>query len=141
MARQPGAFERLSPPWGPVEVRQRCGGIEDGDRLTLAISVGPLSLRWTLEHRNYQAGRQFRDVQLTGPFAHWEHSHRFEPDGPESCYLEDRIQYSLPLGALGRRLGGGYLQRKLERYSTSDIVSRRKISRPSGGVEGEEVRP
>jgi len=111
----PGAFERLSPPWAPVEVIQRCGGIEDGDRLTLAIPVGPLSLRWTLEHRDYQAGRQFRDVQLTGPFAHWEHTHRFEPDGPEACYLEDRIQYSLPLGVLGRRLGGGYLQRKLER--------------------------
>jgi uncharacterized protein (TIGR01777 family) len=112
---RPGAFERLSPPWASVEVVQRSGGIEDGGRVTLAMPAGPVRLGWTLEHRGYEDGRQFRDVQLAGPFAHWEHTHRIEPDGPEACYLEDRIEYTLPLGALGRVFAGGFLQRELER--------------------------
>ena len=27
---RPGAFERYTPPWAPVEVIERSGGIEDG---------------------------------------------------------------------------------------------------------------
>jgi uncharacterized protein (TIGR01777 family) len=111
---QPGAFDRLTPPSEPVELLERSGGIEDGARTVLRVRVGPLRRRWVAEHRDYQPGRQFRDVQVEGPFAHWEHLHRVEPDGPEACFLEDRIEYALPLGPLGRLLGG-MVRRKLER--------------------------
>jgi uncharacterized protein (TIGR01777 family) len=122
---RPGAFERLTPAWEPVRVlEQRPGaggsGIGDGARVVLDVPLLPLPLagalttRWVIEHRDYIAGRQFRDVQLSGPFRRWEHTHRFEPDGDGSV-LEDAIEYALPLGAIGR-LGGGWVARaKLER--------------------------
>jgi uncharacterized protein (TIGR01777 family) len=112
---RPGAFERLTPPWEPVEVLERYGGIEDGARTVLRVRVGPLWRRWVAEHRDYQEGRQFRDVQVEGPFAHWDHLHRIEPDGPDACFLEDHIEYVLPLGVLGRLLGGQMVRRKLEK--------------------------
>ena len=97
---RPGALERLTPPWEPVEVIERQGGIEDGARVVLQMPVGPFRQRWVAEHRDYEEGRQFRDLQLQGPFAYWDHTHRFEPDGESACFLEDRIEYALPLGSL-----------------------------------------
>ena len=112
---QPGAFERLTPPWETVRVVERQGGIEDGARLVLRMGAGPLAMRWVAEHRDYIAGEQFRDVQAAGPFAHWVHTHRVEPDGADGCWLEDRVEYALPFGGLGALVGGGYTRRKLAR--------------------------
>lgn len=111
---RPGAFERLLPPWQRVEIVERTGGIRDGDRVTLRVRAGPLRLRWTLEHRDHIGGRQFRDVQVSGPFRRWEHTHEFIPVASTECRLRDEIECELPLGPLGRFLGRG-LRRDLER--------------------------
>lgn len=112
---RPGALERLTPPWAAIDVVERQGGIEDGARVVLRIPVGPTALRWVAEHRDYIEGRQFRDVQIEGPFARWEHTHRFDPDGADACQLEDRIVFELPLGALGATVGKPFVQQMLER--------------------------
>lgn len=111
---RPGAFERLSPPWDPPVVESRTGGIEDaGARVVLR--VGPLGQRWVAEHYAAVPGREFRDRQIAGPFALWEHTHRMIPEGPEACTLEDRIEYALPAGAAGDALGGRAVRALLER--------------------------
>ena len=112
---RPGAFERLSPPWESVKVLDRTGGVEDGGRVVLAVRAGGLWRRWIAEHCDYEQGRQFCDVQAEGPFAHWRHRHRVVPEGPDRCYLEDDVEYALPLGRLGAWLGGAFVRRKLER--------------------------
>jgi uncharacterized protein (TIGR01777 family) len=113
--RRPGALERLTPPWEDVQILRRTGGIANGDRLELRVSIGPLPVRWVAEHRDCEPGRQFRDVQLHGPFALWDHLHRFEPLGPDQCVLEDRIEYAVPGGPLGRWLGGRSIAGRLTR--------------------------
>jgi uncharacterized protein len=110
-----GAFERLMPPWEQVEVIDKIGGIKDGDQVKILTRIGPIRARWTAEHRGFKEGREFRDIQISGPFAYWEHTHSFEPTSVSESYLEDRIEYALPFGALGRIMAGGYLRRKLER--------------------------
>jgi uncharacterized protein (TIGR01777 family) len=112
---RPGALERLTPPWNPVEVVERVGGIEDGARVVLRMRVGPLRRLWVAEHRDYCEGRRFRDVQTAGPFAYWEHTHTVEREGADACTLEDRIEYELPLGAMGRIAGGPMVRKNLER--------------------------
>ncbi|MEW6237455.1 MAG: TIGR01777 family oxidoreductase [Candidatus Omnitrophota bacterium] len=112
---RPGAFERLRPPWERVRVLERSGGIRDGARMTLDIPFGPFRRRWILERRDYEKGRSFRDVQIDGPFAHWDHLYLFEPDGSSACFLEDRIEYALPFGALGKIVGEQLAQKKLRR--------------------------
>jgi len=110
---EPGALERLTPPGERMRIVSRTGGIEDGARVT--FRVGPLGLVWVAEHRDTIPGRQFRDVQIRGPFRHWEHVHRFLADGPDACFLLDEITYEFPLGWLGRLIAGKYVRRKLER--------------------------
>ena len=107
---RPGALERLTPPWEKVEVLARSGGIDVGARATVRTSHG----EWVAEHTEYQEGRMFKDVQRQGPFKRWEHAHLFEPDG-DGCFLEDRIEYELPLGGLGRLVAGRSIARRLER--------------------------
>jgi uncharacterized protein len=111
----PGAFERLTPPWERVRVVRHEGGIRDGALVSLRVGPRPLSLRWDLRHVDYRYGRSFTDEQVSGPFRSWRHVHQMIPQGPDTCMLDDTIQYELPLGALGALIGRPLVQRKLER--------------------------
>src|SRR5687768_2169777 len=77
-----GGLRRLLPPWERVRVAGSVGGIEEGKRIALTVPLGPLRTRWIAEHREFREGESFQDVQNTGPFTVWEHTHRFEPLGP-----------------------------------------------------------
>jgi len=112
---RPGAFARLIPPWQSVQFVNSEGGIRDGGFVEFRVKTGPVWRRWRAEHRDYDPPKQFRDVQLAGPFSYWDHLHRFEPEGPNACSLEDRIEYRPPGGLLGSVLGGDCLRRELER--------------------------
>src|SRR5690606_10299408 len=93
---RPGAFQRLTPWWEPVEVIEHPVGIRNGDKILVRIRpLGPVRLTWELTYRNFVAGRQFVDQQVRGPFAHWRHTHKIEKAGPDSSILEDRIEYAL----------------------------------------------
>ncbi len=111
----PGAFEKLTPSTEPVLVLRHEGGICDGARVSLRVGRWPFFFRWELEHRDYQRGRSFTDVQLSGPFRSWTHVHRMTPQGPGACLLEDAVEYELPFGALGRLIGRPIMQGKLKR--------------------------
>lgn len=133
---RPGALERLTPPWAPVAVVERSGGLEPGSRVTLSLpALGPLSLRWVAEHTALDEGRMFRDVQVRGPFALWEHTHRFEPAGGGASILEDRIRWALPLGPLGRLAGSAFVPAMLERMfayrhrvTAGDLATHRRFA-------------
>lgn len=111
---RPQAFERLTPAWMRVVVLERHGGIAPGSRVVIDAPVGPFRARWVLEHRDYIEGRQFRDVQLSGPFQRWVHTHSVEPSGDASV-LTDEIQYEMPMSPLGDLVAGRYVERELDR--------------------------
>lgn len=110
-----GAFERLSPPWDRPKVLEQTGGIRDGARVVLQVHAGPVPTTWRLEHQDYIANRQFRDVMREGPFAAWEHTHGFAAIDAASSTLDDHIRFALPLGPLGQAVAGGFTQRTLAR--------------------------
>lgn len=113
---EPGALERLQPPWEDARVVETTGGIEQpGSRVTLRVRIGPFTQTWIAEHTACEPGRMFRDKMIHGPFPQWEHTHNFIPDGPDGSWLEDRVDYVLPLGIFGQLLGKWYVRRKLDR--------------------------
>jgi hypothetical protein len=125
----PGALERLTPPWERVKVLENTGGIERGARVVLQVGRWPFRSRWVAEHQDFQRGRYFSDAQVSGPFAYWKHVHSFEPDGPAASFLEDRVEYALPFGALGRWFGGWFVRRKLERlFEYRHAVTAREVA-------------
>ena len=98
---RPGAFERLTPPWEQVTVLERSGGIREGARTAVSVRVGPARFRWVAVHRDYVEGRRFVDEQVEGPFSHWIHEHRFEPEGPGATRYTDRIELASAFGTVG----------------------------------------
>jgi len=110
----PDALEQLTPPGEHVEVLEKTGGIERGARVVLRVGRWPLRRRWVAEHQDFEVGRYFSDIQVSGPFAYWKHIHSFEPIGTSACVLEDKVEYALPGGFLGRWLAGKFVRDKIE---------------------------
>ncbi len=109
----PDALERLTPPGERVKVIERTGGIERGARVVMQFGRWPFRRRWVAEHQDFEVGRYFSDIQVSGPFSYWKHTHTFDPDGADACVLEDRVEYALPFGVVGRWLGGAYARKKI----------------------------
>ena len=112
---RPGALQRLLPPFQQVRVISEHGAMAEGSRAELAVRLGPLWVRWRAVHEQVEPGRGFRDRQESGPFRRWVHDHRFLPAGEGDSLLEDRIEYELRGGFLGRLLAGAKVRRDLER--------------------------
>lgn len=111
---RPGAAQRLIPPWENVEIRTYSGGIHVGAQVDLRMRLGLVPVRWLALHDLYEENRRFRDIQVRGPFARWEHEHRFEA-APVGAALTDHVEYELPLHPLGDWFGGRYVRSTLER--------------------------
>lgn len=111
----PDAFERLQPPWQTSEIVQPPSSLEVGTRVILRTKLGPIWQTIVAEHVDYEPGKMFADRMLEGPFKSWLHKHVITPRGENECMLTDEIEYELPLGTLGRLVGGAYARRNLER--------------------------
>ena len=103
------------PPREPVRVVRHPGTITNGSRAVLLVGFWPFRFRWELEHRDYEPGRQFSDVQISGPFKAYRHDHLITPDGPGTCQLTDRITFEMPLGKFGALIGHLIMIPKFER--------------------------
>jgi hypothetical protein len=111
---KPGAMTRLMPPWEDVEIVQKPRSLAPGTQAILQLKSFPYR-KWVAEHTEYQPPHHFSDVQISGPFASWQHTHKFQPVGLQLTEMSDEITYQLPGGILGRTFGGNFVHQKLER--------------------------
>lgn len=113
---QPGALAALTPPWEKTEILETTGPITQlGSQVKIRISIGPFSQTLIAEHVAHEPNRMFCDKMIQSPFRFWEHTHLFTAESATTSFLEDRVEYELPLGWLGELVAGGYTQRRLER--------------------------
>ena len=110
-----GAIDRLLPPWEDVEVLERPGAMADGAVARFRMRKFGIGVEWVARHHDVHPGQGFTDTQERGPFRSWVHRHSFLPEGDRASMLEDRVQYELPGGVLGRALGGSAVATDLER--------------------------
>ena len=83
-------FEVLTPP--PIVMRP-------GTLIDYRITVHGLLIRWRTEIAEWEPPSQFVDLQLSGPYTLWHHTHTFEErDGGTLCL--DRVRYRPHGGAL-----------------------------------------
>jgi ligand-binding SRPBCC domain-containing protein len=97
----PRHVNHLTPPWLRVrllrgEARRQAGAVLDYRVQCFGI---PLAMRGFV--REFDPPFRFLEVQVRGPFARWEHRHRFLDTG-ETTLMEDRLVYRLPFGLVGR---------------------------------------
>ncbi len=65
----------------------------------MRMYAGVVPFIWRARHVKEEPGLQFEDVQESGPFSSWTHTHSFY-DNSLGCRLEDSIIYALPLHSL-----------------------------------------
>ncbi len=129
----------VQPPWAQLEwLAPPPGRLEAGTVLDFTVRVLGLPVRWRVIVRELDAPHRFVDAQLLGPFARWEHRHRFleGPEqeggaGPAGTWVEDRVTYRLPAGPLGVVVHALLARRRLVRlFAHRQLRLRELLSRP-----------
>jgi len=115
---RPGAIERLSPPWDPLEIISQTGGINIGAEVKMKLKAGPIPIKWHARHVDYQENVLFQDIQVKGPFSKWNHTHRFKSLDRTKCILEDTIEYALPFHPIGTAVMAPFVKKKLKQIFT-----------------------
>lgn len=108
----PAHLAELTPPSFGFRLLTPAPVMTAGAVLDYQIRWLGLPLRWRAFVREYDPPYRFLDVQLRGPYARWEHRHRFlEEEG--GTIVEDRVVYRLPLGPAGVALHAVVVGRQL----------------------------
>ena len=110
---RPNILQLLTPPWQPVQVVRREGGLITGAVTEFRLFLGPVPLTWLARHTNYEKNRFFTDEQISGPFESWVHRHEFTPENGKTR-LSDIISYILPGGETIEFFSGWLIQAQLE---------------------------
>lgn len=108
-------LERITPPWLGFSLTRAPGTMREGARIGYRLKLHGLPIRWRTEIESWEPPHRFVDVQLSGPYEIWEHTHLFEADGEGATLLHDRVRYSLPLGTLGELAHRLFVRRDVER--------------------------
>lgn len=105
----------LTPPWlgfrilttGPILIAA-------GTRIRYRLAWRGLPVPWTTQIRRWDPPFRFIDVQLSGPYKLWHHTHRFETcDG--GTRMTDVVRYRLPFGLIGRAVHALKVRRDVEK--------------------------
>ena len=110
---RPDILKLLTPPWQPVKVIRREGGLGVGAISEFRLILGPIPVKWLAKHIECQPNSLFVDEQIAGPMKSWVHRHQFETiDGQTK--LTDAISYELPGGWLAELILGWWVEARLQ---------------------------
>jgi uncharacterized protein YbjT (DUF2867 family)/ligand-binding SRPBCC domain-containing protein len=97
----PENLGRMTPPSMRFEFlsdeREMREGLEIRYRIRPLLGI---PMTWTGRIAEFRAPSRFVDVQVGGPYRHWEHTHTFEAV-PGGTIIRDDVRYGLALGPLG----------------------------------------
>jgi ligand-binding SRPBCC domain-containing protein len=97
----PVSLAVITPPPVRVTIQRFDKPVRAGSKVIFRLSVGPIGVTWDGMIAEYVEQQYFRDVQNSGPFGAWSHTHSFvaEADGTR---VIDRVEYEPPLGLIGK---------------------------------------
>ncbi|MEA2422911.1 MAG: hypothetical protein QOF55_2010 [Thermoleophilaceae bacterium] len=97
-------LEAITPPWlgfrvvtpGPIEMAP-------GALIEYRLRLHGVPVRWRTTIAVWDPPRRFVDVQLSGPYRMWHHTHDFAPAPAPGggTLMRDTVRYALPFGPLG----------------------------------------
>lgn len=127
------ALVKLQPPWERTRVVQPPTSLGVGTVVVVETFVGPFRQTIVAEHTAYELNVRFVDEMRKGPFAEWRHQHLFFAH-ERGCRLRDEIDYTPPLGWLGRMAAPFAIERRLRRMFTyRHQVTREAVRKLQGG--------
>lgn len=108
-------LERITPPWLRFRVLSpRPVEMGPGALLEYRLRLHGVPIRWRTRIAIWEPPHRFVDLQLSGPYRLWHHTHTFEREG-EGTLMRDLVRYALPLGPLGACAHAAFVRRDVER--------------------------
>ena len=108
-------LEEITPPWlGFKILSMSTNSISEGTVIRYRLRLHGMPIHWRTEIREWNPPHYFVDEQTKGPYKQWRHTHRFEAHGNRTK-MTDEVQYSLPLGVLGRIVHAVKVRRDVHR--------------------------
>lgn len=92
--RQSASMAAITPPPIVVRVHSAPQRLMDGDQMDFTMWLGPFPIRWVAQIEALPQNG-FLDRQCTGPFAKWEHRHRFERIDDRTTAVLDEVTAEL----------------------------------------------
>jgi ligand-binding SRPBCC domain-containing protein len=99
----PASLTGITPPPVRVTIERFDAPVHAGSQIVFTLHVGPIGVQWQAGIVEYAANRYFRDIQVSGPFGAWTHTHTFTASA-DVTIVSDRVEYQPPLGRLGKWL-------------------------------------
>jgi ligand-binding SRPBCC domain-containing protein len=109
-------LEAITPPWmgfqltAPPPRPMRAGAL-----MAYRLKLHGLPVRWKTRIEAWEPPHRFVDVQLSGPYSLWEHTHTFEGRDDGTVAIRDRVRYSIPFGPFGELAHALFVRRDLRR--------------------------
>ena len=95
-------LEDITPPWlGFKILSMNSDSISEGTEIRYRLRLHGIPIHWRTEIRRWNPPYSFVDVQRSGPYRLWHHTHRCEAHGDQTRMI-DVVRYVLPFGVLGR---------------------------------------
>jgi ligand-binding SRPBCC domain-containing protein len=91
---RPDIWQLLTPPWQPVQIVRRQGGLDIGAVTEFRLWIGFFPVTWIARHRECQQYKLFVDRQEFGPLYFWQHRHQFSEELGQTR-LTDSIEYAI----------------------------------------------
>ena len=110
---RPDVLDLLTPPWQPVTIIRREGGLDVGAISEFRLSLAGIPVPWISTHIECEPHRLFVDQQTDGPMDSWVHRHEFVPENGKTR-LTDAIAYEIPGGLLVELLLGWWVDARLK---------------------------
>ena len=109
-------LEAITPPFLGFEVTTpRPLEMRPGALIDYRLRLHGVPVRWRTRIETFEPPHVFVDMQVSGPYRLWHHTHVFEPDGRGGTVMRDRVRYALPLGLLGELAHVAFVRRDLRR--------------------------
>ena len=94
----------ITPSGMDFKILSNTGGeqMHKGQVIHYRITILPaITVRWVTEITGVNEPYQFIDEQRSGPYAFWQHLHRFT-EVPGGVEMLDELKYAIPMGWIGR---------------------------------------
>ena len=103
--RAASSLASITPPFFFMGDLEAPDPLQEGSLLSFKLWLGPLPVRWQSRIENMNPAG-FDDIQVSGPFERWVHTHSFEAASPTSCWVVDRVEFRLRRHPYWFLLGG-----------------------------------
>ena len=126
-------LERITPPFlrfrilTPPPILMQAGAL-----LQYRLSLFGIRFNWLTRIESWSPDESFVDAQLSGPYAHWRHTHTFTEVAARRTLMRDRVQYAIPYGILGRIAHGIFVKRTLKRIFDYRAALTARLLAPGG---------